>query len=221
MARHTFLHFLINSLPDEESYIVILLTCLFSISISFILCLKYISAPNDSQYSLMFFTTTAKTSVPICGLLEHNMSASAPNLTNVSSTSLILPVGSLITVLSLPSENVPAPPSPNCTLDSVSSSPLSQNVLTFFCLTSTLSPRSYITGFMPASESFKAANMPAGPNPIITGRSSSLICLLTSLPDTGNSYILFSTYITFGFFFKNFFKSMLFPFFDIFFTSTL
>ena len=37
----------------------------------------------------------------------------APNLTKVSNTNLFLPSLSLTSVLSLPSENVPAPPSPN------------------------------------------------------------------------------------------------------------
>ena len=192
-----------------------------SSSISSSLCLKSICAPSDSQYSLIFLTTTASTSVPICGLLEQSISASAPNLTKVSRTFLILPVGSLITVLSFPSENVPAPPSPNCTLDSVSSSPPPQNELTFCCLISTLSPRSYTTGLKPASDSLSAANIPAGPNPMITGRFSSLISLPFDIL-TGNSYIFFCVYnILLFFFLRSFLSSIFTPFFDTRFTSTL
>ena len=50
-------------------------------------------------------------SVPMCGLASTRMSAGAPASTKASSTWRIW--GDLIPVFSLPSENVPAPPSPN------------------------------------------------------------------------------------------------------------
>ncbi|MNE59412.1 hypothetical protein D3C80_1545040 [compost metagenome] len=54
----------------------------------------------------------------MCGLLIYRISSGAPALTNSSSTLRPWCCGSLIWLYSLPSEKVPAPPSPNCTLDS-------------------------------------------------------------------------------------------------------
>ena len=76
-------------------------------------------------------------------------------------------------VVSFPSENVPAPPSPNWTLELVSSSPVFQKCSTSRVLSSTLRPRSNTTGRAPASASMRAANMPHGPKPTMTGRSFS------------------------------------------------
>ena len=112
-------------------------------------------------------------------------------------TSWILPVGSLIAVFNLPSENVPAPPSPNWTFDSVLSAPPCQNASTSFLRCSILSPRSNTIGRSPASASFNAANIPAGPKPIMTGRSSSFkICLDTA----GNVYPFWVTGVMSRFF---------------------
>ena len=60
--------------------------------------------------------------------------------TKVSSTKRFRPTGSLTRVFSLPSENVPAPPSPNCTLDFVLRIPVSQNSSTSRCLSRTEAP---------------------------------------------------------------------------------
>ena len=135
---------------------------------------KLTSPPSAVICCLIFLITTASTSVPICGLLAYRISSDAPNFTKLCKTYLILPNVSEICVLSFPSENVPAPPSPNCTLHSVSSSPVSQNCATFLVLVSTSCPRSYTTGLSPALASSRAQNIPAGPSPITTGLSSSL-----------------------------------------------
>ena len=52
-------------------------------------------------------------------------------------------------VVSFPSENVPAPPSPNCTFDEVFNLPVCLNISTDFFLFSTLSPCSTTMGFVP------------------------------------------------------------------------
>ena len=63
------------------------------------------------MYSLIFFKICIKLSVPICGFDVYKISSGAPNLTNVSKT--VLQYAEFIPVVSLPSEKVPAPPSPN------------------------------------------------------------------------------------------------------------
>ena len=78
---------------------------------------------------------------------------------------------SCVEVLSLPSEKVPAPPSPNWTLDSGSSAPPARKASTSRSLASTSLPRSSTMGRAPARASTSAANIPAGPKPAITGRS--------------------------------------------------
>ena len=80
-------------------------------------------------------------------------------------------------VVSFPSLKVPAPPSPNWTLDSVSSSPVFQNLSTAAVRVSTSCPRSRTSGLYPALARISAANIPAGPNPTITG-----LCL--SVPES-------------------------------------
>ena len=101
------------------------------------------------------------------------MDGSAPKRTKVSSTRRFLPEGSFTDVFSLPSEKVPAPPSPNCTLLLGLSMPLSQNFCTSQVLFSTRLPRSITIGRKPASANIYAQNRPAGPAPAITGRLSS------------------------------------------------
>lgn len=77
----------------------------------------------------------------------------------------------LMPVINLPSEKVPAPPSPNCTFESGLSFPVFQNKFTSFCRSGTGFPLSSIIGLKPASARIKAANIPAGPLPTTTGRS--------------------------------------------------
>ena len=93
---------------------------------------KRTSPPRDLISSLIPATTFLKRSVPICGLFSYKISSGAPCSTKVSKTNLFLPNLSFTKVFSFPSENVPAPPSPNCTLDSEFSSPLSQKCSTSF-----------------------------------------------------------------------------------------
>ena len=118
------------------------------------------------------------------------MDGSAPKRTKVSSTRRFLPEGSFTDVFSLPSEKVPAPPSPNCTLLLELSMPLSQNFWTSQVLFSTRLPRSITIGRKPASASIYAQNSPAGPAPAITGRLSSGV-----LPCAGIRYS-FSLYMS-------------------------
>ena len=124
--------------------------------------------PRDSTSSLIFLTTFFKTSVPICGFCKYKISSGAPNSTKVRSTCLFLPDESFTKVLSFPSEKVPAPPSPNCTLHSGSRPFPFQNASTLSCRFSTSKPRSKTTGCFPALASSNAANIPAGPKPAIT-----------------------------------------------------
>ena len=77
-------------------------------------------------------------------------------------------------VLSLPSENAPAPPSPNCTLDCSSKMPCARILATSLALPSTSRPRSSNSGCRPALAKINAANKPAGPPPTTTGRSSAV-----------------------------------------------
>ena len=80
-------------------------------------------------------------------------------------------LGSLIWLYSLPSEKVPAPPSPNCTLLSGFNTDLrhSPQVSWVRCLTAC--PRSMTIGFKPICAKTSAANMPQGPKPTTTGRA--------------------------------------------------
>ena len=122
------------------------------------------------------------------------MEGSAPASARISRTFLLRPDGSFTNVLSFPSEKVPAPPSPNWTFDSGLSSPPRQKASTFCVLESTSSPRSRIRGEKPALASIRPQNMPAGPNPTITGLWQSGSC-----PCSGNRYgfSVFSTTFTF------------------------
>ena len=81
-----------------------------------------------------------------------------------------MPARSCIEVLSLPSENVPAPPSPNCTFDRGLSFPPCQKEFTAFMRSSTFCPLSSIRGLRPACDSIRAQKRPAGPLPTIRGR---------------------------------------------------
>ena len=77
--------------------------------------------------------------------------------------------GDDIPVVSLPSLNVPAPPSPNWTLHLVFIFAFVLYSSTILILSSTGEPCSIIIGLYPLSISVKAQNRPAGPAPIIIG----------------------------------------------------
>ena len=64
----------------------------------------------------------------MCGLASTRIESGAPKRWNVSRTTLIL--SWRFPHVSFPSENVPAPPSPNCTFDSGSKTPDVQNFMT-------------------------------------------------------------------------------------------
>ena len=72
-------------------------------------------------------------------------------------------------VVSFPSEKVPAPPSPNCTLEDWESAPVRQKCSTSAVRSSTSRPRSSTMGGRPARARVRAANSPAGPIPTTTG----------------------------------------------------
>ena len=107
---------------------------------------KKTSPPRKQISSVRFVTTSLSTSVPTCGLDEDRISSLAPALTNVSRMKRILPSGSFTPVFSFPSENVPAPPSPNCIFEFSLSTPRFLKSSTVFVLSSILSPRSRIIG---------------------------------------------------------------------------
>ena len=106
--------------------------------------------------------------------MEYNISSGAPQLTNSSRTFLILV--SLIPVFNFPSEKVPAPPSPNCTFDSVFKLEFFQKLLTSTVLSSMLFPLSIIIGLYPNSDNIREANIPAGPKPTTTGVEPNFLC---------------------------------------------
>ncbi len=91
-------------------------------------------------------TTLRRTSVPMWGLATYKISSGAPNCTKVSKTKRLRPSLSLTRVFSFPSEKVPAPPSPNWTLDSGSKAPPCQKASTSAVLSRTGFPRSKTTG---------------------------------------------------------------------------
>ena len=105
---------------------------------------KRTSAPSVIAACLMFFTVSISLSVPICGFAIMRISSGAPNRASRSITSLDR--GSFILVVSLPSENVPAPPSPNMTLLFGFSLALCQKSWTSFRRSSTHLPRSITIG---------------------------------------------------------------------------
>ena len=142
----------------------------FSEKISVTLEKKRTSPPKDMIFCRISFTTPRSKSVPMWGLLSYKISFGAPAATNSSSTFRHL--GSLMRVVSFPSENVPAPPSPNWTLLSTSSTPVCQNLSTASFRLSTSPPRSSTMGFKPICAKRSAANIPAGPKPTTTGRFS-------------------------------------------------
>lgn len=102
---------------------------------------------------------------------------------------------SFVPVLSFPSENVPAPPSPNCTFEFTLSMPVLQKDFTSFCLSSTLLPRSIIIGQAPDCAKINPQKSPQGPAPIITGDSCGLLTFLLyihmALPQKRNFFISF------------------------------
>ena len=124
--------------------------------------------PHRMISARRFFTTVRRMSVPMCGFWSTRISSGAPAAINASMMARIR--GSLLRAVSFPSENVPAPPSPNCTLDSGSSRPVFQNTATSCVRRSTSRPRSRTIGAAPACASTHAAKIPAGPNPTTTGR---------------------------------------------------
>ena len=141
---------------------------------------KRISPPRERICRLRFPTTSARTSVPTWGMASQRMRCCAPKPANRRSTYAAAEPPT--PVFSFPSEKVPAPPSPNCTLHSVSRMPFSRNRRTFSRRCSTGRPRSKTSGRRPASASARAMNMPAGPKPATSGRRSG------SLPGLGRVY---------------------------------
>ena len=114
--------------------------------------------------------------MPIWGLDKYNISFGAPKLTNSCKT--FLHKGLLIPVVNLPSEKVPAPPSPNWTLENGFKILLNKKLSTSFFLSSTVLPCSTIIGQIPFCIKINAENNPAGPAPIITGEIFLEISLL-------------------------------------------
>ena len=137
--------------------------------------LNLTSPPSLLISSLIFLTTFFNISVPTCGLWEYKISSGDPKLTSSSRTFLHLI--SFILVVNLPSEKVPAPPSPNCIFELFLNILLFQKLLISFVLSSTSNPLSSKSGLYPLCAKSNAANKPAGPLPTTTGR-----CCNFSLP---------------------------------------
>ena len=113
-------------------------------------------------------------SLPMCGLFSQRISSGAPKRANVSSTSRLR--GSFVCVFSFPSENVPAPPSPNWMLHSSSRTLDLKKCSQDKTRSSTVPPLSTNTGRMPPRSRRKAQKSPAGPLPTTTTRRG---CLAT------------------------------------------
>ena len=153
--------------------------------------------PASSIILTMLVTTVGRTSLPTWGFASHKIFFCAPALTKVSRIKRWEAL--LVPVLSFPSENVPAPPSPNWMLLSRSSWPVWLWCSTAAVLLVASSPRSMSRGLRPALASVSAQNRPAHPAPTTTGRfsegagcvalgsakvfsSASLICFAAGLP---------------------------------------
>ena len=128
---------------------------------------KRTSQPRAISSRRRAATTRRSRSVPMWGRWDQRTSSGAPAAMRVSTTAEMR--GSWVPVVSLPSEKVPAPPSPNWTLDSGSSGPPAQKRSTAAARASTGSPRSSTTQGRPFRARNRAANSPAGPMPATTG----------------------------------------------------
>ena len=133
-------------------------------------CRKRISPPSAPISARIFSIMLTSRKVPMCGLETNRISSGAPALTNSVSTLRVRWRGSLIWLHSLPSEKVPAPPSPNCTFDSGSSTPWRHRPQVSFVRSRTLRPRSSTSGRSPIWARISAANRPQGPKPTTSGR---------------------------------------------------
>ena len=91
---------------------------------------KRTCAPSDSNSCRRFCRAMCSISVPTWGLASVRILSGAPQRT--SSSKIHRWRRSLVPVFSLPSEKAPAPPSPNCTLDSGSRTPFFQKFSTVF-----------------------------------------------------------------------------------------
>ena len=109
-------HNTISAGNDSVPLIVTPVIRLFSVIISVTCAPKRTSPPQAIICSRIAFTMCRKISVPTCGLCLYKISSGAPNSTKYVAISCKR--GCVTRVVNFPSENVPAPPSPNCTLDS-------------------------------------------------------------------------------------------------------
>ena len=141
-----------------------------SICTSVTRCSKRTSPPSAMISARIFSTTPTSLKVPMCGLATKRISSGAPAFTNSFKTLRVRCRGSLIWLHSLPSENVPAPPSPNCTFDSGLSTFLRHRPQVSLVRSRTSLPRSSTIGRKPICARIKAAKMPHGPKPTTSGR---------------------------------------------------
>ena len=127
-------------------------------------------APREASSARIRRQKCRSRSVPTCGFASLTSPGIPANSAKVDTTWSTR--GSPIRVVSFPSENVPAPPSPNWALLSGSRVPSRQNRATSSPRSSTGRPRSSTTGGAPNRASVRAANNPAGPAPTTTGGRS-------------------------------------------------
>ena len=128
-----------------------------------------ISPPSCSMPSTMFVTTVGRMSDPMCGLASQRISRGAPEVTSVCKIRRCS--WFLVPVVSFPSENVPAPPSPNWILLSGSSAAVVLKRSMSAVRRQASWPRSMRSGCRPALARASAAKRPAQPAPTTTGRS--------------------------------------------------
>ena len=146
---------------------------------------KRTSPPSRSISWRMRSTTPTSRKVPMCGLATKRISSGAPARTNSSITLRVRWRGSLIWLHSLPSEKVPAPPSPNCTFDSGSRTPRRHRPQVSRVRSRTARPRSRTSGRSPIWARTSAAKMPHGPKPTTTGRGRPLVAKSAGRRATG------------------------------------
>ena len=138
---------------------------LLSISISITSSEKWNSTPFSIKLSVILSITFLISSVPIWAWFSYFIDLLAPNSIRISRIySIYL---SLILVVNLASENVPAPPSPNWTLLFSSNIPSLKNLSTSICLSFILLPFSNTLTLKPAWDNLKAEKIPLGPYPTI------------------------------------------------------
>ena len=146
---------LILIFKDHSAYLPVFYQKIIGLLVS-----NLIVAPLDINSFLIFSRMILSMSVPIWGFCTHKISSGAPNETNVFNICSKYPDLSLFPVFNFPVGKLPAPPSPDKTLEARSSSlRFQRRDRIFFCLFFTSLPRSNITGLSPILLKVSAAKI--------------------------------------------------------------